>query len=288
VITGMPRIAIAVHDFDSCVETFRDKLGMPVVDLSDNSVANLGAKLAMCIPEGGSNIELMSPADTASPLSQSLQRFLDRRGEGLFALMLEAPDPNSEADDLSGRGLNVLPLMAGAGGRDVHPNSTHGVLVRVYPVDSFQALPGAGPAGASDSAGLSGIARVIIAAHDLDHAATVYGTMFAMQTGEPSGDSDRGVRSVICNPPSGGAIELVSVVDPDRPFARAIADFLENDREGMFALVLQSSNPEESAATLAARGLDVGVSADSPEVLEVARTSTFGARVRIEPDLSSR
>ncbi len=281
-ITGMPRIAIAVHDFDACVATFRDKLGMPVIDVSDTSVENLGAKLAMCVPAGGSNIELMSPANAAAPLSQSLQRFLDRRGEGLFALMLEAPDPNAEAEDLSSRGLNVLPLMAGAGGRDVHPNSTHGVLVRVYPVDSFEGPPGAG-ADEAAAPGLSGIARVVIAVHDLDHAATVYGNKFAIDTGEPSVDPEQGVRSVICNPPSGGAIELVSVIDPDRPFARSISDFLDKNREGMFALVLQSQDPRDAATTLAARGLDVRVSSDSPEVLEVDRASMFGALVRIEP-----
>ena len=154
-ITAMPRIAIAVRDFSATVATFRDKLGMPVLDMSESSVESLGARLAMCVPKGGSNIELMSPADPATPLSQSLQRFLDRRGEGLFALMLEAPDPNAEAEDLSGRGLNVLPLMAGAGGRDIHPNSTHGVLIRVYPVDSFQGQRDPGDAAESDSPGLS-------------------------------------------------------------------------------------------------------------------------------------
>ncbi len=282
-ITGMPRIAIAVHDFPATVATFRDKLGMPVIDLSESSAESLGANLAMCVPGGGSNIELMSPADPAAPLSQSLQRFLDRRGEGLFALMLEAPDPNAEAEDLSSRGLNVLPLMAGASGRDVHPNSTHGVLIRVYPVDSFRGPPARGQADDSDSPGLSGIARVIIAVHDLDHAATVYGSGFAMEIDEPLVDVDRGVRSAICKPPSGGAIELVSVVDRDRPFAKSIADFLDNGREGMFALVLQSRDLRASAKILAARGLEVSVSADSPEVLEVERTSTSGALLRIEP-----
>ena len=52
----------------------------------------------MCVPPGGSNIELMAPADPAAPLSQALRStFLDRRGEGLYALMLEAPDPDAEA-----------------------------------------------------------------------------------------------------------------------------------------------------------------------------------------------
>ncbi|HJL52146.1 MAG TPA: VOC family protein, partial [Arenicellales bacterium] len=85
-ITGMPRIAIAVNDFPKAIDFFKEKLGMPVVDMSAGSVDSLGAKLAMCVPENGSNIELMSPADPDAPLSQSLDRFLDRRGEGLFAL----------------------------------------------------------------------------------------------------------------------------------------------------------------------------------------------------------
>ena len=281
-ITGMPRIAIAVRDFPATVATFRDKLGMTVIDLSESSVEGLGANLAMCVPGGGSNLDLMPPADPAAPLSQSLQRFLDRRGEGLFALMLEAPDPNAEAEALSGRGLQVLPVMAGASGRDVHPNSTHGVLIRVYPVNSFQGRPDPGHADDSDSPGLSGIARVIIAVHDLDHAVAVYGNGFAMDIDEPSVDTDRGVRWALCSPPSGGAIELVSVVDRDRPFASSIGNFLDSDREGMFALVLKSRGLRTSARILAARGLKVSVSADSPEVLEVDRMSTFGALMRIE------
>ena len=282
-ITGMPRIAIAVRDFPTTVTTFRDKLGMPVIDMSESSVESLGARLAMCVPKGGSNIELMSPADPAAPLSQSLQRFLDRRGEGLFALMLEAPDPDAEADDLSRRGLNVLPLMAGASGRDVHPNSTHGVLIRVYPVGSFQGRQDPGGAEDSDSPGLSGIARVIIAVHDLDDAVTVYGDKFAMLIDKPSVDVKRGVRSAICKPPAGGAIELVAVDDQSRSFAKSIMEFLDSNREGMFALVLQSRDPQAAAKTLAARGLKLSVSADSPEVLEVERSAMFGALVRIEP-----
>ena len=46
-ITGMPRIAIAVHEFGAPVELFRDKLGMPVIDMSDSSVAGI-----ICIKAG--------------------------------------------------------------------------------------------------------------------------------------------------------------------------------------------------------------------------------------------
>jgi len=279
-ITGMPRIAIAVKDFSATVATFRDKFGMPVIDLSESSVDNLGAKLAMCVPKGGSNIELMSPADPSAPLSQSLQRFLDRRGEGLFALMLEAPDPNAEAEDLIRRGLNVIPLMDGAGGRDIHPNSTHGVLIRVYPVNSFQ---GQDPGGTdnSGSPGLSGITRVIIAVQDLDHAMEVYGKKLAMAIGELNVDDEHGVRSAICKPASGGVIELVSVEDKTRPFAQSLLEFLQGKREGMYALVLQSSDPRAAEKSLTARGLKVTSTTHSPDILQVELK--FGVLIRIEP-----
>ena len=240
-ITGMPRIAIATHDFDAAVAFFRGALGMPVVDLTPGSVESLGAKLAMCVPEGGSNIELMSPADPDAPLSQSLSRFLERRGEGLFALMLEAPDPDDEAIGLRQRGLNVLPTMAGASGRDVHPNSTHGVLIRVYPVNSF-----AGETSPASS-GLSGIVRAIVAVRDLDDARRVYETGFGLVCDAPRDDDPRGVRGFICRPPSGGVVEFVSPSDTDRPFAAEVATFLE-DRDGLYALVLHGDEPRSVTA----------------------------------------
>jgi len=282
-ITGMPRIAIAVNDFPAVVRLFRDKFGMPVIDLSKSSTPEYGAALGMCVPEGGSNIELMSPVDPNTPLSKSLQGFLDRRGEGLFALMLEAPVPDEEAEVLAERGLNVMPLMPGAFGRDVHPSSTHGVLIRVYPVDSFKSEY-KGPVDERDGPRVSGISRVIIAVEDLGHAVEAYGSQFNMAMDAIQVDAERGVRAAICRPASGGVIELVAVDDPDRPFASAIAAFLENRREGMYALVLQSSDVIGVHKMLVERGLAVNISTDSPDVLEVDQQATFGALIRIEAE----
>ena len=250
-ISSMPRVAIATHDFARCVDTFRKDYGLPVIDLSPGSVEGLGAKLAMCVPDGGSNIELMSPADPAAPLSQSLSRFLERRGEGLFALMLEAPDPDQEAALLTERGLNVLPRMAGAGGRDVHPDSTAGVLIRVYPVNSF-----AGERSRSSS-GLSGIMRVVVAVRDLDHARRVYQTAFGLPCDAAYDDRLRGVRGFICRPPAGGVMEFVTPTDIDRPFAREVAAFLE-DRPGLYALVLHGDFSRASDTVFGARILVEG------------------------------
>ncbi len=230
----------------------------------------------MCVPPGGSNIELMCPENPEAPLSQSLQRFLDRRGEGLFALMLEAPTPDDEAEDLLKRGLNVMPLMAGAGGRDIHPKSTHGVLIRVYPVNSFQ-----GQKEQTDQTpSLSGIARVMIAVRDMDQAIGVYGAKLGMPIDPVVVDEGNGVRSAICRPPAGGVIELVSVEDDDQALAKLIAEFLETRGEGMFALVLETQDLQQAADVLAQRGLKVSTVAD--DAIEIAPADIGGVRIRIE------
>jgi catechol 2,3-dioxygenase-like lactoylglutathione lyase family enzyme len=267
VITAMPRIAIAVRDFDAAVSTFRDALGMPVVDFSPRTVPTLGAHVGMCVPPGGSNIELMAAADPAEPLSQALQRFLDQRGEGLYALMLEAPDPDREALELAARGLDVMPLMAGAGGRDVHPRSTHGVLVRVYPNDSATT----GEVAGSGDLGLSGIVKVVVATADASLAAAAYGDGFGLAIGPVVDDEERGVLTVECRPPKGGVIELVSCADPAKPFARAIEACVKERRGGMYALGLTSTDPHRTTAQLAARGF--ATSADQTSCVTV-----FGAR----------
>lgn len=280
-ITGMPRIALAARDFSALVSFFRDKLGMPVLDLSAMSLKDYGAALGMCVPDGGSNIELMCPVDPNTPLSKSLQGFLDRRGEGLFALMLEAPVPDDEAEELAERGLNMMPLMQGSYGRDVHPNSTHGVLIRVYPVDSFKGKY----KGELDNSAprLSGIARVIVAVSNIDRAVEVYGNRFKMPVEAVVDDTERGVYSANCRPPSGGVIELVQANDTSRPFARRIEGHLQGDREGMYALVLTSPDLPATAQSLADKGLNIAPAQDCADILEIPREDAFGALIRIEP-----
>ena len=122
-ITGMPRIAIATTNFDSLVAICRQPWGLPVIDLTDDYLETLGARLATCVPAGGSHIEIMSPALATAPLSRRLQRFLDRRGQGLFALMLEAIDPDAEAH-LAADDRQVV---------EITPASPFGALIRIEP-----------------------------------------------------------------------------------------------------------------------------------------------------------
>jgi len=252
-ITALPRIAIAMPaaEYDDAVECFRSVFGMPVDDYSSWTVPDLGAHVGMCQPAPGSNVELMAPSDPEAPLSQALQRFLDRRGTGIYALMLEAPSPDDEAERLSMRGMNVLPLMAGAGGRDVHPNSTHGVLIRVYPDGSVEQ-----PIDPiSESPHLSGIVRAIVAVDDAAAAAKTWGFGLGLQATEAAPDAERGVLVATAQAPTGATVELVSPADSSRPFGAEIERRLMERGQGIAALVLEAEDPVAATVTLGGRGL---------------------------------
>jgi hypothetical protein len=182
--------------------------------------------------------------------------------------MLEAPDPDAEAIELAGRGLDVLPLMPGAGGRDVHPRSTHGVLVRVYPNDSAQT----GDVAGTGDLGLSGIVKVVVATADASLAATAYGEGFGLDVGPVIDDRERGVSVVECRPPKGGTIELVSAADTSKPFARDIERTVKEQHGGMYALVLRAQDPGQVRARLTGAGFAV-----SPD-----KATIYGATFLIE------
>jgi methylmalonyl-CoA/ethylmalonyl-CoA epimerase len=291
-ITAMPRIAIAVRDMDRAIATFRDRLGMPVYEFEWVRKA-LGIRMSLCVPAGGSHIELMSPDDPARSHSGSLIRFLDRRGEGLFALMLYAPGPNAEAEALATRGLAVMPLMQDAGGRDIHPKNTHGVLIRIYPsamaADLERELAeGLGPISMRESrAHLSGISRVIVAVRDLDDAIVVYRDRLGIRTSLQGTESARGVRVAVCEPSNGGKIELRSAIDDQRGSARELAACLGERGEGMYALVLESVDLDSTAAALRAKGIALQRSATDPKQWKIDAASVHGVRIRIESRLAA-
>ena len=274
-ITGLPRIAIAMTavEYAEAIVTFRDTFGMAVIDMSDQTVPDLGAHVGICQPVVGSNIELMAPADPSAPLGMAMQRFLDRRGTGLYALMLEADDPDDEAAAMADRGLHVLPLMAGAGGRDVHPKSTHGVLIRVYPTGSVAqpSDPVSGPPH------LTGIVRALLAVRNLAAATHAWGHGLGLSAGAVEADADRGVQSVPLRPPWGATVELVTPHDTTRLVASEIERHLGSQGEGLVALVLETPDVAAASDALRSEGIEV---IDGPLGAEVR---LFGARFVLQP-----
>jgi catechol 2,3-dioxygenase-like lactoylglutathione lyase family enzyme len=284
VIESLPRIAIAVRDMDRAVTTFRDGFGIPTHEFAW-APEELGARMALSCSRGnGSHIELLAPGDPARPHSQVFLRFLERRGEGLYAMMLNAPDPNAEAEELARRGLPAMPLMPEAAGRDLHPRDTCGVLIRIYPTSTNEWVDPEldrelGPSDTRVSAtGLTTIRRVLVAVRDIDAAVAVYRDRLGFETSVRPDEWGVNVRQAIATPPEGARIELLAPARNGGP----IAKILRQQGEGMFALVLESDDLEASVRALGERGIVARPTADDSGAWEIDRADAFGVPIRLE------
>lgn len=126
----MPRvehIGIAVRDVDAVVKTFRELLGTE--PYKAETVANQQVRTHFLDAET-TKLELLEALDDSSPV----QRFLDRKGDGLHHLAFEVPDLDATMRRLRDAGVELLSETPQEGADDkqivfVHPKQTHGVLV---------------------------------------------------------------------------------------------------------------------------------------------------------------
>lgn len=117
-------VMIAVRDFEAAVDRYSTVFG---IEPKITSFETEAVKVAF-FPVGESGLELITPLKPGVPLD----KFLDARGDGLFALSLEVTDVDKDVKEMAGRGLRLLyeePLLDEAGSRYVftHPRSMYGV-----------------------------------------------------------------------------------------------------------------------------------------------------------------
>ncbi len=121
-------VAIAVKDVESAAKQYREALG--VEDVEFETVETEGVKVAILHLENG-RVELMEPTNPNSPI----QKFLEKKGEGLHHLALETNDIEGEVTRMEGCGVQFLgkirPGSAGTKVTFIHPKSLHGVLAEL-------------------------------------------------------------------------------------------------------------------------------------------------------------
>jgi methylmalonyl-CoA epimerase len=126
----MPRlehIGIAVDDVEAVVECFHKLLG--VRPYKAETVTEQGVRTHL-LDAGTAKLELLEALNEDSPV----QRFLDRRGEGMHHVAFEVDDLSATISRLRDAGFDLLsePPQPGADDKQiafVHPKETHGVLV---------------------------------------------------------------------------------------------------------------------------------------------------------------
>lgn len=120
-------IGIAVDDVDAVVETFRELLD--VEPYKSEAVSEQQVRTHF-LDVGTAKLELLESLDEESPV----QRFLDRRGEGLHHLAFNVDDLEASMRRLRDAGFELLSKTPQDGADDkqivfVHPKQTHGVLI---------------------------------------------------------------------------------------------------------------------------------------------------------------
>jgi methylmalonyl-CoA/ethylmalonyl-CoA epimerase len=122
-------IGIAVHDIDSALALYRDKLGCKIGlrrKLPDRKIEVQFLELP------GAHLELLAPLSDDSPIS----RFLEKRGEGMHHITYEVQDIDLALARLKADGVEAIDPepRVGAEGKRVaflHPKSMGGVLVEL-------------------------------------------------------------------------------------------------------------------------------------------------------------
>ena len=121
-------IAIAVNNVEESAKIYQEALGVDNIEFE--TIESEGVKVAILHLENG-RIELMQPTNDTSPI----QKFLEKKGQGLHHLALETEDIDREVSRMENCGIQFLgkirPGSAGTKVTFIHPKSLHGVLTEL-------------------------------------------------------------------------------------------------------------------------------------------------------------
>ncbi len=126
---NIDHIGIAVKDLQAAKALFEKLSGHPIAH--EESVP--GEKVSTAFVQiGNTRLELLEPLNGEGPI----QKFIDRRGEGIQQLAFEVEDIRAEMERLKAAGFELLSdePTKGAGNTLVffiHPRSANGILVEV-------------------------------------------------------------------------------------------------------------------------------------------------------------
>lgn len=125
--TTIAHIGVAVPDLDAALAFYRDVLG-----LEPGAPEIVDGATIVGLPFGDSQIELLSPISTDSPVA----KFLERRGPGIHHICIRVPNLDEALQRCRERGYRLVDdrPRAGHGGHRIaflHPKSTAGILLEL-------------------------------------------------------------------------------------------------------------------------------------------------------------
>ncbi|UCF71126.1 MAG: methylmalonyl-CoA epimerase [candidate division WOR-3 bacterium] len=125
----LEHIGVAVASIERHLKVWRDIFGFVVGKMTE--VAGQKVKVVM-LDVGGVHVELIEPLSQDS----TIQKFIEKRGEGLHHLSFEVDDLHKMIEELKKRGVRMIDDVPRIGAHGsviafVHPSSTGGVLIEL-------------------------------------------------------------------------------------------------------------------------------------------------------------
>jgi methylmalonyl-CoA/ethylmalonyl-CoA epimerase len=128
-IKGIDHVGIAVKSIEEAKKFWVDTLGLKY--LRTEEVPDQKVRVAI-LAAGETMIELLEPTTPDSPV----QKFIDKRGEGLHHMTFETDNIAERLKNLKSSNVGLIDEQPriGAGGACIafiHPKSAHGVLIEL-------------------------------------------------------------------------------------------------------------------------------------------------------------
>jgi len=124
----LDHVGIVVHSIDESLKTYRDTLGMTLLERRQAPEQLVEAAF---LDGGNSTLELIAPTDTESGTA----RFLQNRGEGVHHVCYEVDDIAAALEELRRQGVRLVDETPRQGLHGlvafVHPKATHGMMIEL-------------------------------------------------------------------------------------------------------------------------------------------------------------
>ena len=122
-------IAIAVNNIEEAAKFYQNVMGL---NLSGIEVVKAQKTRVGFFKIGESNIELVQPSETDSPVA----KYLESKGQGIHHICFEVDDVEAEVKALLEKGAAMVDQKPRPGAHDtkvafVHPKSSNGVLIEL-------------------------------------------------------------------------------------------------------------------------------------------------------------
>ncbi len=131
-ITGIYAVVLAVNNLDEATENYK-KLGFEFLERTPR--AEWGLEAVQLKAGGISIVELLTPVDLNKPTAQTVRKFLDKNGEGVYQIAFLVDDLDAVHRHAKGNGARIigephfLPSHPGIKVMWVSPKSTHGLFM---------------------------------------------------------------------------------------------------------------------------------------------------------------